>query len=164
VALPTLIQVLRTSRIRLLQMKVWAPHAATIVIGVTFVITLLFAGRWAYTDVLADLASGMSKNVGLGVLLLIALYVGALLGGWTAGRWGHVAPSAPQLLKCLVGGVLMGGFLLIPGLNDGLILIGILLHPYAAGVRDDAVTTPPRDRAARLLAPFGFLKNRHRDA
>jgi toxin CptA len=131
--LPALIQVFRTSRIRLLQMKVWAPHAATIVIGVTFVITLLAAGRWAYTDVLADLAAGMAGNVGLGVLLLIALFVGALLGGWTAGRWNNVAPSAPQLMRCFAGGVLMGwGSLLIPGSNDGLILIGIpLLYPYA---------------------------------
>ena len=41
--------------------------------------------------------------------------------------------SARALLRCFSGGVLMGwGSLLIPGSNDGLILIGMpLLWPYA---------------------------------
>jgi toxin CptA len=118
---------------RALRMKVWAPHAATIVIGITFVITLLAVGRWAYTDVLADLAAGMARQVGLGVALLIALYAGALLGGWTAGRWRQVAPAPLLVLRCFAGGALMAwGSLLIPGSNDALILIGIpLLQPYA---------------------------------
>lgn len=78
---------------------------------------------------LADLASGLAGPT----LLLAALYAGALLGGWTAGRWRNVAPSAAQLARCFAGGMLMGwGSLLSPGSNDGLILIGIpLLRPYA---------------------------------
>jgi uncharacterized membrane protein YedE/YeeE len=119
-----------------LRQKIWAPHAATVVIGVSFVITLLLAGRWAYTDVLADLAQAMharSVSLLLPVLLLTALYVGALIGGLTAGRWQSVRVSALQVLRCFAGGVVMGwGSLLIPGSNDGLILIGIpLLRPYA---------------------------------
>ncbi len=119
-----------------LRQKIWAPHTATIVIGVSFVITLLLAGRWAYTDVLADLAQAMgggSVSLLLPILLLTALYVGALIGGLTAGRWQSVRVSAVQVLRCLAGGVVMGwGSLLIPGSNDGLILIGIpLLRPYA---------------------------------
>ena len=55
--LPALRELRSGDRLRMLQRKVWAPHAATIVIGVTFVITLLAVGRWAYTDVLADLAA-----------------------------------------------------------------------------------------------------------
>jgi hypothetical protein len=41
--------------------------------------------------------------------------------------------TAVQLSKCFVGGMLMGwGSLLIPGGNDGLILVGMpLLWPYA---------------------------------
>ena len=41
--------------------------------------------------------------------------------------------SAPEVARCFGGGVLMGwGSLLIPGSNDGLILIGMpLLWPYA---------------------------------
>lgn len=116
-----------------LREKVWAPHAATIVIGVTFVVTLLSVGRWAYTDLLADLAHAMAQSLGGPILLFAALLAGAMFGGWTAGRWRPVPPSLPQALRCLAGGVLMGwGSLLIPGSNDGLILVGIpLLQPHA---------------------------------
>ena len=126
-------------RVNGLRQKVWAPHAATVVIGVCFVITLLLVGRWAYTDVLADLARAMDLKAASGVVsllpvvLLLALYAGALIGGLTAGLWQSTRVSAAQLLRCFAGGVVMGwGSLLIPGSNDGLILIGIpLLHPYA---------------------------------
>jgi hypothetical protein len=131
------LQALRApARTKALAEVVWAPHAATIVIGASFVVTLLLAGRWAYTDVLADLAQmmgGTPAGLGLPLLLLLALYAGALLGGHTAGRWRSTRVSAAQLLRCFAGGVLMGwGSLLIPGSNDGLILIGIPgLQPYA---------------------------------
>jgi uncharacterized membrane protein YedE/YeeE len=118
---------------RALAQRVWAPHAATGVIGVTFVIILLLVGVWAYTDVLAQLARGMSMRLALGVLFLLALYVGALIGGWTAGRLRAMRPTLAGVAKCLAGGALMAwGTLLIPGSNDGLILIGMpLLRPYA---------------------------------
>ncbi|HVP88916.1 MAG TPA: YeeE/YedE thiosulfate transporter family protein [Casimicrobiaceae bacterium] len=116
-----------------LAQRVWSPHAATTVIGITFFFSLLLAGAWAYTDVLAELARGMASNVFGRVLLLVALFVGALIGGWTAGRFRSRRISLPQLAKCFAGGVLMGwGSLLIPGGNDGLILVGMpLLWPYA---------------------------------
>ncbi|MBC7939221.1 MAG: YeeE/YedE family protein, partial [Chitinophagaceae bacterium] len=133
---PGLLGLRGPDRVNWLGQKIWTPHAATIVIGVSFVITLLLAGRWAYTDVLTDLALAMeggSVSLLLPVLLLTALYVGALIGGLTAGRWQSMRVSASQVLRCCVGGVVMGwGSLLIPGSNDGLILIGIpLLRPYA---------------------------------
>jgi uncharacterized membrane protein YedE/YeeE len=122
-----------------LRARVWAPHAATIVIGISFVITLLAAGRWAYTDVLAELAQGMGAELLSGrsllfpALLFAALLAGAMLGGWSAGRWRQVRITPAQAARCLAGGALMGwGSLLIPGSNDGLILIGIpLLQPHA---------------------------------
>ena len=110
--------------------RLWTPHAATAVIGVTFVVILLSVGVWAYTDVLAQLAHGMSMRVALGVVCLIALYLGA----WLGGRGGQRVPATPgALMRCFAGGVLMAwGSLLIPGSNDGLILIGLpLLRPYA---------------------------------
>lgn len=122
-------------RLAVLAQRVWSPHAATIVIGASFVVTLLLAGNWAYTDVLADLArmQGTSGPGLLPLLLLLALFAGALLGGLTAGRWHPAWPAPARLLRCFAGGALMGwGSLLIPGSNDGLILIGIpLLRPYA---------------------------------
>ena len=111
----------------------WSPHTATLVIGITFVTTLMLAGSWAYTDVLAELARGMSHSLLARFLLVLCLLLGALAGGWKAGKLRHTPVSAPALLRCFSGGVLMGwGSLLIPGSNDGLILIGMpLLWPYA---------------------------------
>ena len=113
--------------------RIWSPHAATTVIGITFVVLLLLVGGWAYTDVLAELARGMSASVGARTLLAVALLAGAALGGWTAGLFRSTRLSTAQLLRCLVGGMLMGwGSLLLPGGNDGLILVGMpLAWPYA---------------------------------
>jgi hypothetical protein len=96
-------------------------------------VMLLTVGSWAYTDALASLAHGMADNVPAKILLFAALLVGALIGGWTAGRLRFVAPTPSAMARCLAGGALMGvGSLLIPGSNDGLILIGLpLLQPYA---------------------------------
>jgi toxin CptA len=114
-------------------MRVWAPHAATTVIGITFFLMFVLVGAWDYTGVLADLARGMSHSLMAKALLLVALFLGAVLGGYTAGRFRSTRVSLKQLLKCFVGGVLMGwGGLLVPGQNDGLILVGMpLLWPYA---------------------------------
>jgi toxin CptA len=118
---------------RALAARVWSPHMATTVIGITFVVMLLAVGAWAYTDVLAELARGMATDLPARSLLLLALLLGAMAGGWTAGRWRHTPPTAAQLARCFAGGVAMGwGSLLIPGGNDGLILVGMpLAWPYA---------------------------------
>jgi toxin CptA len=134
---PGLVALKAPGRLRRLASQVWSPHAATVVIGATFVVTLLLVGSWAYTDVLANLARMHGASAtgpgALPLLLLVALYVGALFGGLTAGRWRPAWPLARQWLRCIAGGMLMGwGSLLIPGSNDGLILIGLpLLRPYA---------------------------------
>ena len=111
----------------------WSPHAATTVIGIAFVVILLISGAWAYTDVLAELALGMATSVPARIGLLIALLAGAIVGGVSAGRWRNTRVSVGALARCFAGGVLMGwGSLLIPGSNDGLILVGMpLLLPHA---------------------------------
>ena len=116
-----------------LTVRIWSPHAATTVIGISFFFMLLLVGAWAYTDVLAELALGMSHNLVARSVLLLALFGGAVLGGYTEGRFMHTPITPGQLLRCFVGGVLMAwGSALIPGGNDGLILVGIpLLWPYA---------------------------------
>jgi toxin CptA len=112
---------------------VWSPHAATTVIGISFLFMLLLVGAWAYTDVLAELAHGMAASLAARGALFVALLLGAAVGGWTAGRFRSTRLTAGQLVQCLDGGILMGwGSLLIPGGNDGLILVGMpLLWPYA---------------------------------
>ncbi len=113
--------------------RIWAPHEATILIGVTFTIMLVAVGAWSYTDLLTRLARGMADNVAWRLTLFLALLAGAVLGGWTAGllKWHKL--HTVTLARCLAGGALMGwGSSLIPGGNDGLILVGMpLLWPYA---------------------------------
>jgi hypothetical protein len=113
--------------------QVWAPHEATILIGITFVIMLVGVGAWSYTDLLMRLAHGMADNASWRLTLFGALLGGAIVGGWTAGKLSNRLPTLPGMARCLAGGALMGwGSALIPGSNDGLILIGLpLLMPYA---------------------------------
>lgn len=124
---------LRAGR-RTLGQQLWAPHAATIVIALTFLLAWLAAGRWAYTDWLTDLAStGTHPDWMLRGLLFAALLGGAVMGGYAAGLV-HKAPlRTREALRCLAGGALMGaGSLFIPGSNDGLILVGLpLLQTHA---------------------------------
>jgi toxin CptA len=112
---------------------VWSPHVATIVIALTFLVMLVLAGAWAYTDVLADLARGMARGLSARVVLFVCLLAGAIAGGWTSGRLRLTRIRAIAVVRCLLGGTLMGwGSLLIPGGNDGLVLVGMpLLRPYA---------------------------------
>ncbi|EHR72224.1 hypothetical protein BurJ1DRAFT_3416 [Burkholderiales bacterium JOSHI_001] len=111
----------------------WSPHAATTVIGIAFAALLLAAGTWAYTDVLAELARGMAHSLPARLALCAALLLGALAGGHLSGKlkWEPVRPA--QGLRCAGGGLLMGwGSALIPGGNDGLVLMGLpMLWPYA---------------------------------
>lgn len=111
----------------------WSPHHATIVLGVAFLLLFVCVGAWAYTDILAELATGRLMDLGVRGLLLPAIFAGALLGGWTAGLWEHRWPTLRDLVRCLCGGALMGvGSSLVPGGNDSLILFGMpLLWPNA---------------------------------
>lgn len=112
---------------------VWHPHQATALIGLAYVVMLPLVGNWAYTDALSDLAAGRTAGLEVRLLLAIALFAGALLGGWTAGKLRWVPPNLATMARCLVGGFLLGmGGLVVPGSNDGLILFAMpLLLGYA---------------------------------
>lgn len=111
----------------------WSPHVATILIGFSFLLTLVFSGKWAYTEVLAELAHGMSQNLTVRILLAVALFIGAVVGGKVSGQFCWTNPSIKLVVRCLAGSMMMAwGSMLIPGSNDGLILVGMpLLWPYA---------------------------------
>jgi toxin CptA len=128
-----LLRTLSAARRRMFLDYVWSPHVATGVIGVTFVIMLLVVGAWNYTDYLAEAARHMASRGADRGLLLLALFGGALLGGWTAGRIKPARPSLTALARCLIGGFMLGlGGSLVPGANDGLIMLGLpLLYPHA---------------------------------
>ena len=112
---------------------IWSPHEATLVIGLTFLVLLVIAGPWTYTELLTDTAKGMVGDVAFRTILFVALLSGAWYGGWTAGRFKSRRISAADIARCLVGGLLMGwGSLVLPGGNDSLILVGMpLLHAHA---------------------------------
>lgn len=112
---------------------VWAPHQATMVIGIAFVVMMLILGNWSYTQVLADAAHGMFAGQSVRLALFAALLAGAIHGGWTAGTLAPALPRARDLARCFAGGFLMGtGSMLVPGGNDGLVLLGLpLLLAYA---------------------------------
>jgi Sulphur transport len=113
---------------------VWSPHVATSIIGITFVVTTATQQQsWTYSEVLSDLAQGITSGLSQKVLLGVALLAGAVLGGTTAGRFKIAAPDLGSIVRRLAGGMLMGaGGLMIPGGNTGLALVGLpLLLPYA---------------------------------
>jgi len=97
------------------------------------VVMLLAVGAWTYTDALAELATGMSRSGVARLLLFGTLIVGALLGGRSVRRTRAVPIGTLPLLRCFAAGLLMAwGSLLLPGGNDGLVLVGMpLLMPYA---------------------------------
>lgn len=111
----------------------WSPHLATTVIGLTFLVALVAAGAWTYSDVLSDAARGVSEDRLGKAFLNIALLAGAVLGGWTAGKLRFVMPNMSSIVRLFIGGTVMGiGGALIPGGNTELLLIGLpTLQPYA---------------------------------
>src|SRR5258708_39060968 len=112
---------------------VWSPRIATTIIGIAFVVTTGAQQAWTYSDVLSDLAHGVTTGLQRKVLLGVALLVGAILGGVSAGRFKIRVPDLIGIVRHLAGGILMGaGALLIPGGNTTLALVGLpLLCPYA---------------------------------
>jgi len=112
---------------------VWSPHVATTIMGLAFLVVLLTVGSWSYTDTLAALARGATFDLTISLLLFNALFLGALVGGWTTDASAVSLPKGAPPTRCLLGGGLMGiGAALVPGGNDSLILVGMpLLLPYA---------------------------------
>lgn len=111
----------------------WNPHEATLVIGVTFAVMLLVVGRWTYPELLSDLAKGETNDILSRIALFAALLTGARLGGMRHGFAAWIKPTTARINACLIGGGMMGiGGSLIPGGNDGLVLVGLpFLMPYA---------------------------------
>lgn len=111
----------------------WSPHVATTIIGITFLVALVTAGNWTYSEFLSDLAHGVKSSWTAKSLLYLSLFGGAVFGGWSARTLKHTAPDTLSVLRCLAGGTMMGaGGALIPGGNTGLVLIGMpLLLSYA---------------------------------
>ena len=111
----------------------WDPRTAVFVIAVLFVALVEISGAWAYTDLLGDIAGGDIDRVWVRMTLLVALLAGAVVAGWSMRGPRLIGPLAPRVIRCTLGGVVMGlGFSLAPGSFDGLTLYGQpLLLPFA---------------------------------
>ncbi len=116
--------------------RAWHPNTATIVIALAIVMLMILVGPWAWTDALAGLARGQNGGGGTQLLLFAALLGGAVIGGWGAGLPTRRLPTPRAVLRCLGGGAVMAmGAALVPGGNDGLVLIGLphfQAHAWAA--------------------------------
>jgi toxin CptA len=115
------------------QAHVWRPHEATLVIGLAFVLLLGLGQRWTYIELLSDWAHGRWDDTARRLMLFVALGAGAVWGGLTANRFSAQPWRAGRIARCALGGALMGvGAELVPGANDGLLLLGLpLLWPHA---------------------------------
>lgn len=139
----------------------WTPANATAVIGICFGLLFLVAGPWAYTDALTELAqAGTAAAPGERLLLLLVLFAGAMAGGRTRPAATLGARASPW--RVIAGSAAMGaGSVLIPGSNDGLLLLGIpflSVHAFAAlGVMGLAI-------AGALLAERAVYRFRTRPA
>lgn len=111
----------------------WDPRTALFVIAVLFVALVQIDGPWAYTDMLGDLAKGMTADNSARLAFLAALLVGAIIGGRSLRGAKLIGPLAPRIVRCLLGGFVMGvGFSVAPGAFDGMTLFGQpLLLPFA---------------------------------
>jgi hypothetical protein len=142
--------------------RIWAPHEATVIIGITFAIMFVAAGAWAYTELLAELASGMPGDVLVRMLLLFALLGGSIIAGSASGVSPRTQFKVGDYIRTFTGGAAMGaGSLLIPGSNDGLILVGMpLLYPYAwVAIGTMCMTIVVALAAGRFLSKL--RRNRH---
>jgi toxin CptA len=139
----------------------WTPANATAVIGICFGLLFLVAGPWAYTDALSELAqAGAAAGLGERLLLLLVLFAGARAGGRTQ----PMATLGPRVSpwRVIAGSAAMGtGSVMIPGSNDGLLLLGIpflSVHAVAAlGAMSLAI-------AGALLAERAVHRSRTRSA
>lgn len=111
----------------------WPPPLAMAVLGLANVALLSLVVSWPYTTLLVDLSQGRGMELALRGALALVLLAGAYAGARSAGRFAWRAPDFAGVLGSLVGGALMGaGAMLIPGGNDGLVLLGLpLLQPAA---------------------------------
>jgi toxin CptA len=111
----------------------WDPRVASAVIALLFVAACQIHGRWSYTDLLGDIARGKGADIGTRTALLLALFLGAVVGGRTQRGTRPIGPLTPQVVRCAIGGTLMGlGFSLTHSAFDGITFVGQpLLLPLA---------------------------------
>lgn len=104
----------------------WPPRSGVVLACLASAAMTLVFGRWLYSEVIAAWVRGDTMLTDARFLLFPALLLGSLMGGWTRGRFRPRQPTFPVVWRCLLGGALMAvGARLVPGANDGLLLMGL---------------------------------------
>jgi toxin CptA len=115
--------------------RIWHLRMSTILIGVSALFLMLLYGPWAFTDFFIDVAKNKADlEFAPRLLLFVGLLCGTLWGGFTSKLPRPIhRTSLKNIIKCLMGGILMGiGSVMIPGSHDSLILFYLpLLLPFA---------------------------------
>ena len=113
--------------------QAWDPRTATFIIGLLFVALVQLFGPWAYTELLGDVSRGVGDWAVERGAFLVVMLAGAVVAGRSMKGAKLIGPLAPRVIRCFVGGTIMGiAFSIGPGAFDGLTLYGQpLLLPFA---------------------------------
>lgn len=114
----------------------WDPRTANFIIALLFVALVQIYGPWAYTELLGDISHGAFDEWLPRLVFLAVLLGGAIVAGRSLQGPKLIGPLAPRVLRCGIGGAIMGsGYSIAPGAFDGLTLYGQpLLLPFAWAV------------------------------
>lgn len=111
----------------------WDPRTANFIIAALFVALVQVSGAWSYTDLLGDISRGMDVAVVQRLVFLVALLAGTITAGRSLRGPKLIGPLAPRMVRCLLGGFVMGvGFSIAPGAFEGNTLFNQpLLLPFS---------------------------------
>lgn len=108
--------------------KAWPSSLTMAVIAFASVGLIAILTHWTYTGLLTDFATGHAPSGALRAALAAVFLGGAIVGAVSAGRFRWRGASWGDVAARVLGGGLMGvGATLIPGGNDGLIVMGLPL-------------------------------------
>jgi hypothetical protein len=105
----------------------WTFGASMIGLGITGGLLYALSPAWTFADLIQrGLPLRMSPTGEVALVAVIASVAGAVTASLRQGRLRFQRPTAPGILRSIVGGALMGiGIGLIPGGNDALILAAV---------------------------------------
>jgi uncharacterized membrane protein YedE/YeeE len=113
--------------------RTWPPELAMAMIAFANVALLTLVFAWPYTTLLVDVAFARGMDLAARTVIVLAFLGGAWWGAHSAARFALRGDTWRAIAARFGGGALMGfGAALIPGGNDGLVLLGLpLLQPAA---------------------------------
>jgi uncharacterized protein len=140
---------------QMLRARKWPISLAMLTIALANVGLIALLSHWTYTGLLIDLAADNQRADALRAGLALIFLAGAVAGAVSAGRFRWRGMAWRELWVRGVGGALMGvGAILIPGGNDGLVVMGVplmLAGPVLAYLA----------MSATVLAGFAIQRYRH---